>query len=58
MPFLRPLVVAQVDSRSISVLAHWNRTYTIKTVLMDLRRRMTAKENKGLPQPPEGSSFN
>ncbi|XP_037085198.1 ubiquitin-conjugating enzyme E2 variant 2-like [Pollicipes pollicipes] len=47
-----------IDSRSIPVLAHWNRTYTIKTVLMDLRRRMTAKENKALPQPPEGSNFN
>ena len=55
---LTPPSRSQIDCRSIPALAHWNRTYTIKTVLMDLRRRMTAKENKGLPQPPEGSSFN
>jgi len=47
-----------VDSRNIPVLARWNRTYTIKTVLQDLRRMMSSKENKALPQPPEGSNFN
>ncbi|XP_065192468.1 ubiquitin-conjugating enzyme E2 variant 2-like [Sycon ciliatum] len=46
-----------VDRRSVAVLARWQRSYNIKTVLTELRRLMTAKENFKLQQPPEGSSF-
>ena len=46
-----------VDKRNIPVLARWQRTYTIKTILAELRRAMTIKENLKLAQPPEGSAF-
>ncbi|XP_015115345.1 ubiquitin-conjugating enzyme E2 variant 2 isoform X3 [Diachasma alloeum] len=48
---------AVVDNRSVPVLAKWQREYTIKTVLQELRRLMTLKENMKLSQPPEGSTF-
>ena len=41
----------------ISVLQRWQRSYTIKTVLSEIRRSMMAKENYKLPQPAEGSTF-
>ena len=46
-----------VDRRSIPVLARWQRNYSIKTVLQELRRGMTLKENMKLTQPPESSTF-
>ncbi|XP_017764139.1 PREDICTED: ubiquitin-conjugating enzyme E2 variant 2 isoform X2 [Eufriesea mexicana] len=46
-----------VDNRNVPVLAKWQREYTIKTVLQELRRLMTLKENMKLSQPPEGSTF-
>lgn len=46
-----------VDKRNIPVLARWQRAYTIKTILAELRRAMTVKENMKLTQPPEGSAF-
>ncbi|XP_074604336.1 ubiquitin-conjugating enzyme variant 1A [Brevipalpus obovatus] len=46
-----------VDRRSISVLSRWQRTYSIKTVLQELRRAMQQKENLKLTQPPESSTF-
>lgn len=47
----------KVDNRQVPVLARWQRDYTIKSVLQELRRIMTLKENMKLSQPPEGSSF-
>ncbi|KAI2806622.1 hypothetical protein RDWZM_006473 [Blomia tropicalis] len=46
-----------VDRRLISVLSRWQRNYSIKTILQELRRGMTLKENLKLNQPPEGSQF-
>ncbi|GBP64510.1 Ubiquitin-conjugating enzyme E2 variant 2 [Eumeta japonica] len=46
-----------VDNRQVPILARWQRDYTIKTVLQELRRLMTLKENMKLSQPPEGSTF-
>jgi ubiquitin-conjugating enzyme E2 variant len=46
-----------VDKRAVPVLAHWQRSYNIKTVLYELRRLMTLKDNIKLSQPPEGSTF-
>ncbi|ROT73909.1 hypothetical protein C7M84_007616 [Penaeus vannamei] len=46
-----------VDRRHVSVLERWQRNYTIKTVLQELRRLMTQKENMKLTQPPEGTTF-
>lgn len=47
----------QVDHRSVPMLARWSREYTIKTMLQEIRRIMTMKENLKLAQPPEGSCF-
>ncbi|XP_061506597.1 ubiquitin-conjugating enzyme E2 variant 2 isoform X1 [Anopheles gambiae] len=47
----------QVDHRMVPVLSRWNRDYTIKTILQEIRRIMTLKENLKLTQPPEGSCF-
>lgn len=47
----------QVDNKQVPILARWQRDYTIKTVLQELRRLMTLKENMKLSQPPEGSTF-
>lgn len=46
-----------IDRRAIPVLNRWQRTYTIKGILQELRRAMTLKENMKLNQPPEGTTF-
>jgi len=46
-----------VERRTVPVLARWQRTYSIKTILQELRRTMTIKENLKLQQPPEGTAF-
>jgi len=46
-----------VDRRMMGPISQWQRTYTIKTYLQELRRQMTLKENMKLSQPPEGSSY-
>lgn len=33
------------------------RSYTMETVLTELRREMAAPHNRKLPQPPEGSTY-
>ncbi|XP_022235529.1 ubiquitin-conjugating enzyme E2 variant 2-like isoform X2 [Limulus polyphemus] len=47
----------KVEKKSITVLSRWQRTCSIKTVLQELRRAMTLKENQRLSQPPEGCTF-
>ena len=46
-----------VEARSLQLLARWQREYTIKSILHELRRQMLLKENIKLSQPPEGSSY-
>jgi len=46
-----------VDPSRLSMLSRWSKEYTIKSILQELRRQMTAKENVKLPQPPEGSNY-
>ncbi|XP_064611390.1 ubiquitin-conjugating enzyme E2 variant 2-like [Liolophura sinensis] len=46
-----------VDRGKVPVLNSWQRKYSIKTVLTELRKIMTLKENIKLPQPPDTSSF-
>ena len=46
-----------VDGRSLPLLARWQREYTIKSLLQELRRQMLLKDNIKLSQPPEGSSY-
>ncbi|XP_077985612.1 ubiquitin-conjugating enzyme E2 variant 2-like [Glandiceps talaboti] len=47
----------KIDVKACSVLRKWSRSYTIKTVLSEIRRMMTLKENIRLPQPPEGAIY-
>uniref|UniRef100_A0A336MFG0 CSON000832 protein n=1 Tax=Culicoides sonorensis TaxID=179676 RepID=A0A336MFG0_CULSO len=44
-----------INNFSVPMLSAWNREYTIKSVLQEIRRIMTLKENLKLPQPPEGN---
>ncbi|XP_071958927.1 ubiquitin-conjugating enzyme E2 variant 2-like [Antedon mediterranea] len=46
-----------VETKKFSVLEKWQRNYTLKTVLSELRRSMLLKENVKLAQPPEGSTY-
>jgi len=46
-----------VDAKAVSVLNKWQRTNTIKSILTELRRMMTTKENVKLSQPPENSTY-
>ncbi|XP_023236172.1 ubiquitin-conjugating enzyme E2 variant 1-like [Centruroides sculpturatus] len=46
-----------INQENLSVLNHWQRNYSIKTVLQELRRLMTLRENQRLTQPPEGATF-
>lgn len=46
-----------LDSRYFPVLSRWQRNYSIKTVLEELRKAMVLKENQKLNQPPMGSIF-
>jgi ubiquitin-conjugating enzyme E2 variant len=46
-----------VDPRTFPVLSHWNRGYTLETVLTELRREMAQPHNRRLPQPPEGATY-
>ncbi|XP_054761929.1 ubiquitin-conjugating enzyme E2 variant 2-like [Lytechinus pictus] len=47
----------EVLKRNLSVLDKWQRSYTIKTILSELKRTMTAKDNAKLQQPPEGARY-
>ncbi|KAK9823767.1 hypothetical protein WJX72_005358 [[Myrmecia] bisecta] len=46
-----------VDPRHFHLLGHWNRSYTLETVLVELRKEMASPQNRKLPQPPEGTMF-
>lgn len=46
-----------VDPRTLPLLAKWQSNYNIKSILVELRRLMTIKENAKLPQPPEGQTY-
>lgn len=47
----------QVDPRHFPTLGKWNRSYTLETVLTELRREMATQHNRRLPQPPEGAVY-
>ncbi len=48
---------AQVDAKHLPCLANWSAAHSLETVLVELRREMTAPANKKLPQPAEGTVF-
>ncbi|KAI9230398.1 MAG: UBC-like protein, partial [Piptocephalis tieghemiana] len=47
----------EVDPKQLAVLAHWDRKYTLETILSHLRREMAQLQNRKLPQPPEGTTY-
>lgn len=61
--FLTKVHVPWVDSHgnvlksSCQVLSHWQKNYTIKTVLSELKRMMSTKDCRNLKQPPEGTKY-
>ncbi|XP_027865948.1 ubiquitin-conjugating enzyme E2 variant 1 isoform X1 [Xiphophorus couchianus] len=46
-----------VDMHAVTPLAKWQNSYSIRMVLLELRRLMMCKENMKLPQPPEGQMY-
>ncbi|TRM60546.1 ubiquitin-conjugating enzyme/RWD-like protein [Schizophyllum amplum] len=56
LPFVNQ-VDGTVDAHRLPVLSHWNRSCSIESVLVEIRREMASLNNRKLPQPPEGSMF-
>ncbi|CCK70880.1 E2 ubiquitin-conjugating protein MMS2 KNAG_0F02130 [Huiozyma naganishii CBS 8797] len=46
-----------VSAEKFHTLRDWKRSYTMQTVLLDLRKEMGTPANKKLSQPSEGSVF-
>lgn len=51
------LLSVQVDLKIMTSLSRWKNSYTIRTVLQELRQHMMMKENNRLSQPPEGQVY-
>ena len=49
--------VLQVDPKKFRMLSNWSRAYSIRDILVELRKQMSMKENMKLPQPTEGSTY-
>ncbi|KAL1918284.1 uncharacterized protein VTP21DRAFT_2944 [Calcarisporiella thermophila] len=47
----------RVEPSRLGCLNSWRRSYSMETVLTELRREMANPHNRKLPQPPEGSTF-
>ncbi|KAI0255695.1 ubiquitin-conjugating enzyme/RWD-like protein [Lactifluus subvellereus] len=56
LPFVSQ-IDGKVDPSKLPVLSNWNRSKSIETVLVEIRREMASFNNRKLPQPPEGSTF-
>jgi len=46
-----------VDATRFHVLAQWKNTYSLETVLTELRKEMASPQNRKLPQPHDGTTF-
>ncbi|OMJ80436.1 hypothetical protein SteCoe_19283 [Stentor coeruleus] len=46
-----------VDPHAFRIIGNWNPTYSMETILVELRKEMNSAANKRLPQPPEGSNY-
>jgi len=46
-----------IEPSKFQALSNWKSSYTIETVLTELRKEMTSPQNKKLPQPPDGAMF-
>ncbi|GAA5912314.1 E2 ubiquitin-conjugating protein MMS2 [Sporobolomyces salmoneus] len=47
----------KIDRNRLPILSNWKHSYTLETILVELRRDMASPTNRKLPQPAEGSSF-
>ncbi|TFK65082.1 UBC-like protein [Pluteus cervinus] len=47
----------KVDPLKLPVLGSWNKSSSIETVLVEIRKEMASYQNRKLLQPPEGSTF-
>ena len=50
-------MLLQLNPKEIHMLTSWQPNYTLCTLLKELRRMMTLKENCKLSQPPENSTY-
>lgn len=46
-----------VEAKKFSMLANWQRSYTMEDILTQLRKEMASGQNRKLAQPPEGTFF-
>ncbi|VAI17246.1 unnamed protein product [Triticum turgidum subsp. durum] len=46
-----------IEEKKFSLLANWQREYTMEHVLTQLKKDMAATQNRKLVQPPEGTFF-
>lgn len=46
-----------VDPRGFRILGNWNQSYTMETILVELRKEMNTAANKRAPQSAEGDTF-
>ncbi|KAF7642857.1 hypothetical protein LDENG_00249570 [Lucifuga dentata] len=46
-----------VDLKTVTGLSTWQNSYSIRTVLQQLRQHMATRDNMKLPQPPEGQVY-
>ena len=47
----------EVKADKFHTLRYWKRSYTMQTLLLDLRKEMATSANKKLIQPEEGTTF-
>ncbi|OMJ09223.1 Ubiquitin-conjugating enzyme spm2 [Smittium culicis] len=47
----------KVMESKLNCLNNWKRSYSLETVLVELRREMASNFNRRLNQPPEGSEY-
>ncbi|CDO94927.1 unnamed protein product [Kluyveromyces dobzhanskii CBS 2104] len=47
----------EVIKEKFHILKDWKRSYTMETVLLELRKEMATASNKKLLQPQEGTTF-
>ncbi|EPZ32748.1 UBC-like protein [Rozella allomycis CSF55] len=47
----------KVESSKLQCLKEWKRSYTIETVLTELKKEMSSPSNRKLVQPAEGTTF-
>ncbi|KAI6650267.1 hypothetical protein LOD99_5946 [Oopsacas minuta] len=46
-----------LDPKYFPVIFHWRKEYTIKQILLEIKRTMGEKSNSKMPQPPEGTNY-